>query len=83
MKLFRLYFEQFVEYLNLKDNLLNLILWNKLFLHFLALNCTRGRFDVVGRLGDLKYKSLELGAKECKKRPSNLNTKKSPQMAMV
>ena len=39
---------------NLRGNLSNLILWNNLFLHFVALNCTRGKVDAVGFLDDLK-----------------------------
>ena len=34
--------------LNLKDNSQNLILRDKLFLHFIALFCTQGKFDVAG-----------------------------------
>ena len=42
--------------INLKDNSQNLILWNKLFLHFVALFCTRGEVDAVGSLGGLLQK---------------------------
>lgn len=42
--------------LNLKDNSQNLILRDKLFLHFIALNCTRGKVDLVECLGCLLQK---------------------------
>ena len=60
-----------------------------------ALYCTvwhsRGRADVVGDLGCLKEKFLKLGARSArmetlvqgKKTSKSLNTKKSPQRAMV